>query len=85
MDHRAINRGNWDSRADIHLGARGHAPDKVADPRGSPNAVAFDCPRLGELRGFDGVHLRCHLGADTICLARFGARKTGLDLVTLLQ
>lgn len=49
-------------------------------PRGSPNAVAFDWPRLGEPRGFDGVHLRCHLGADTICLARFGARKTGLDL-----
>lgn len=85
MDYRAINRDNWDSRADIHLGARGHAPDKVADPSWISQVVAFDRSRLGELRGFDGVHLRCHLGADTICLARFGARKTGLDLVTLLQ
>ena len=52
----------------------------MADPSWISQAVAFDWPRLGELRGFDGVHLRCHLGADTICLARLGARKTGLDL-----
>ena len=32
MDHQAINRDNWDSRAYVHLSARGYAPDKVADP-----------------------------------------------------
>lgn len=80
MDHRAINRDNWDSRADVHLCARGYALDKVADPSWISHVVAFDRPRLGELRGLDGVHLQCHLGTDTISLVRLGARMTGLDL-----
>ena len=32
MDYQAINRDNWDSRADVHLCARGYVLDKVADP-----------------------------------------------------
>lgn len=27
----------------------------------------------------DGVHLQCHIGSDTVSLARLGARMTGLD------
>ena len=45
MDHQAINRDNWDSRADVHLSARGYAPDKVADPSWISHVVAFDRPR----------------------------------------
>ena len=29
--------------------------------------------------GCRGVHLQCHIGTDTISLARLGARMTGLD------
>jgi len=32
LDHRAINRDNWDSRSDVQVGAKGYALDKVADP-----------------------------------------------------
>jgi SAM-dependent methyltransferase len=42
--------------------------------------VRFDLPRLGDIRGLRGVHLQCHIGTDTISLARLGARMTGLDL-----
>jgi SAM-dependent methyltransferase len=41
--------------------------------------VRFDLPRLGDVRGARGVHLQCHIGTDTISLARLGARMTGLD------
>ena len=32
------------------------------------------------MTGLRGVHLQCHIGTDTISLARLGARMTGLDL-----
>jgi len=41
--------------------------------------VRFDLPRLGDITGLRGVHLQCHIGTDTISLARLGARMTGLD------
>ena len=41
--------------------------------------VRFDRPRLGDIAGLDVVHLQCHIGTDTLSLARLGARITGLD------
>jgi SAM-dependent methyltransferase len=77
----ATNRANWDDRALIHV----ESPDYEAqafldDPHFLSGVVRFDRPRLGEVRGLDGVHLQCHIGTDTISLARLGARMTGLDL-----
>jgi SAM-dependent methyltransferase len=43
------------------------------------DVVRFDLPRLGDLTGLRAVHLQCHIGTDTISLARRGARVTGLD------
>jgi 2-polyprenyl-3-methyl-5-hydroxy-6-metoxy-1,4-benzoquinol methylase len=36
---------------------------------------------LGELKGKTLIHLQCNTGADTISLARMGAKVTGVDLV----
>lgn len=33
----------------------------------------------GSLAGLDVAHLPCHIGVDTISLARLGARVTGTD------
>jgi len=41
--------------------------------------VAYDEPWLGDLTGLDVVHLQCHIGTDTISLARLGGRVTGVD------
>ncbi len=41
--------------------------------------VRFDRPLLGSVDGLRGVHLQCHIGTDTVSLARLGARMTGLD------
>jgi SAM-dependent methyltransferase len=43
------------------------------------HVVRFDRPRLGDLSGVRGVHLQCHIGTDTVSLARLGARMSGLD------
>ena len=32
------------------------------------------------MAGLTGIHLQCHIGTDTLSLARLGARMTGLDL-----
>jgi 2-polyprenyl-3-methyl-5-hydroxy-6-metoxy-1,4-benzoquinol methylase len=36
---------------------------------------------LGDIKGKKLIHLQCNTGADTISLARMGARVTGVDLV----
>ncbi len=36
---------------------------------------------LGDIKGKTLIHLQCNTGADTISLARMGARVTGVDLV----
>lgn len=41
--------------------------------------VAYDRPWLGDLDGLDIVHLQCHIGTDTLSLARLGGRVTGVD------
>lgn len=75
-----INRATWDERAPAHA----ESPDYdlaefVADPSFLSRVVQFDLPRLGDIRGLRGVHLQCHIGTDTISLARLGARMTGVD------
>lgn len=79
-DYLSINRANWDARAEVHVGPGGYSLERIADPDWISAVVAFDRPRLGDIGGLDGIHLQCHLGTDTISLARLGARMTGLDL-----
>ena len=79
-DYLDVNRANWDSRADVHMGDGGYDLREIEDPAWISQVVAFDRPRLGDLQGLDGVHLQCHLGTDTLSLARLGANMTGLDL-----
>src|SRR5438876_4652525 len=79
-DYRALNRANWDERAPAHAASPDYGFTRfVADPAYLSEVVRFDLPRLGEIRGLRGVHLQCHIGTDTVSLARLGARMTGLD------
>ena len=79
-DYRKLNRASWDDRAAAHAASKDYAVDRFrVDPTFLSNVVQFDLPRLGEIAGLDGLHLQCHLGTDTLSLARLGARMTGLD------
>jgi SAM-dependent methyltransferase len=79
-DYRAFNKANWDERAPAHAASPGyHLAEFRADPAYLSHVVRFDVPLLGDVAGLRGVHLQCHIGTDTISLARLGARMTGLD------
>lgn len=79
-DHAAANLAQWDERAPAHAASPDyHLADFAADPTYLSEVVRFDLPRLGDVRGHRGVHLQCHIGTDTVSLARLGARMTGLD------
>lgn len=79
-DYLQVNAANWDARADVHVGVGGYLIDQIADPGWLSQVVRFDLPLLGEVAGLDALHLQCHLGTDTLSLARLGARMTGFDL-----
>lgn len=80
-EHFADNRANWDDRAALHEAAGYGIEDLVADGAHISAEVAQDRERLGDLHGQDVIHLQCHLGTDTVSLARLGPRRVvGLDL-----
>jgi SAM-dependent methyltransferase len=79
-DWRAINLANWESRVPLHTGPDGYPLEAFDDPAYLSDVVRYDVPRLGRLDGLDIVHLQCHIGTDTVSLARLGALSTtGLD------
>jgi SAM-dependent methyltransferase len=76
-----VNRASWDERAPAHAASPDYAVKRfIEDPAFLSGVVRFDLPRLGDIRGVRGVHLQCHIGTDTISLARLGACMTGVDL-----
>jgi SAM-dependent methyltransferase len=75
-----VNRALWDERAPVHAASPDYGFARFADdPAHLSDVVRFDVPRLGDVRGLEGVHLQCHIGTDTVSLARLGLRMTGLD------
>lgn len=79
-DSAAINKAMWDERAPAHAASVDYGFDRfIGDPAYLSHVVRFDRPRLGDVTGLRGVHLQCHIGTDTLSVARLGARMTGLD------
>jgi SAM-dependent methyltransferase len=79
-DWRSINVANWESRVPVHTGPGGYDLAAFEDPGHLSSEVRYDLPRLGRLDDLDVVHLQCHIGTDTVSLARLGARTVaGVD------
>lgn len=79
-DYLRLNKANWDERAPVHAASRDYAVQRfIAEPDFLSEVVRFDRPLLGDIDGLRGVHLQCHIGTDTLSLARLGATMTGLD------
>jgi SAM-dependent methyltransferase len=79
--HRDANRANWDARVPIHVASRTYDVDRFrADPAHLSGVVAADAPHLGDLSGSRIAHVQCHIGTDTLSLARLGAAEVvGID------
>jgi 2-polyprenyl-3-methyl-5-hydroxy-6-metoxy-1,4-benzoquinol methylase len=79
-DYRDVNRANWDDRVPAHVASPDYGVRRfLADPRFISGVVRFDLPLLGDVAGARGVHLQCHIGTDTVSLARLGASMAGVD------
>ena len=79
-DYTRANLDNWEARVPIHTGERGYDLRRfVDDPMALSDVVAFDAPHLGDLSGRRVLHLQCHIGTDTLSLARLGGDVTGVD------
>ena len=79
-DYRDVNRAAWDERAPAHAASTGYRTEAfVSDPTYLSHVVRFDLPLLGDVFSLRGVHLQCHIGTDTLSLARLGATMTGVD------
>jgi SAM-dependent methyltransferase len=80
QDYYLENLQAWDERAPAHARAEGYGVTRfIDDPEYLSDVVTFDAPLLGDLTGVRGVHLQCHIGTDTLSLARLGAEMVGLD------
>ncbi|KID98380.1 methyltransferase type 12, partial [Metarhizium majus ARSEF 297] len=81
MDYETMNRASWDERAPAHVTSPDYEiKDYISDPSFIGHVVKFDRPYLGDITGLDCIHLQCHIGTDTLSLARLGAASvTGLD------
>jgi SAM-dependent methyltransferase len=78
---RRLNRAHWDALAAVHGQDAYYDTDALvagADTL-SDHETAGLREAVGAVAGLDVVHLQCHIGFDTISLARRGARVTGVD------
>jgi SAM-dependent methyltransferase len=75
----ADNQATWDELAAIHVrDANGfYAVERFR--RGEDILMAIESDEIGDVAGRHLLHLQCHIGLDTLCLARRGATVTGLD------
>lgn len=71
------NRRLWDEMAALHPSTGLYDVDGLI--AGRDDLRPWEDDDLGPLEGLDVVHLQCHIGTDTIGLARRGARVVGLD------
>ncbi len=70
-----INRACWDEIAPIH----GRSYDISALLAGGQRLDHVQVGEIGDIRGKKVLHLQCHIGTDTLSLARLGADVTGVD------
>jgi SAM-dependent methyltransferase len=83
-DARAANLANWNDRVPIHTGGGYDLDSFRRDPDHVSQVVAVDLPVLERflghgVAGLDLCHLQCHIGTDTLSLARKGAQVVGVD------
>ena len=71
----AANKAHWDEVAPVHL--KSYGVEGLL--RGESWIDEIQKRELYPVAGKDLIHLQCHIGTDTLSLARDGARVTGVD------
>ncbi len=73
------NRANWNERVPIHLESEMYRQD-LSQLRAGGHCLKEESVRhIGDLTGKRAIHLQCHMGMETVSLARLGAESVGVD------
>ncbi len=75
----AQNLQSWQQRTPVHLRSELYRPNIEALRNGGWRLEPPTDTEVGDVDGLRLLHLQCHIGLDTLSLARRGARVTGLD------
>lgn len=79
-EYQLANLRNWEARVPIHAASATYDLERyVRDRTHLSPVVRRDQRHLGRLGGRRVAHLQCHLGTDSLSLARLGAEVTGVD------
>ncbi|MFZ0385849.1 MAG: class I SAM-dependent methyltransferase [Solirubrobacteraceae bacterium] len=78
---RALNQARWDALAALHGQDAYYDTEGLVAGRDTLTPEEDEAVRASvqSVTGLDVLHVQCHIGFDTISLARRGARVTGLD------
>ena len=71
------NRDLWNAWTPIHAGSAFY--DVAGFRAGRCSLKGVEREALGDVRGRRILHLQCHIGLDTLSLARLGAETVGID------
>jgi SAM-dependent methyltransferase len=75
----AHNLASWQQRTPVHLRSELYRPNIEALRSGGWHLDPPTDTEVGDVAGLRVLHLQCHIGLDTLSLARRGACVTGLD------
>jgi len=75
----ARNLASWEARTPLHLTSQAYQFDLNLLRAGGCCLRPPVGDEIGDISGLRVLHLQCHIGSDTIALARRGAVVTGLD------
>ena len=78
-DYFDANRRRWDEAVALHIKGDSKVYRLSAFRAGADILGPIENDELGDVAGKRVLHLQCHFGLDTLCLARRGAEVTGLD------
>lgn len=78
-DHFHLNLATWNERAGIHLADVTGFYGINEFRAGKSTLHAIEAGEIGDVGSKRIAHLQCHIGLDTLSLARLGAQVTGLD------
>lgn len=76
-DYLKKNKDAWNQKTLYHYESDFY--DVQGFLSGKSSLRAIELALLGELKEKSILHLQCHFGQDSLCLARMGAKVTGID------
>lgn len=80
MNYSITNKEHWDEAAIVHKDSPKGYYDIEGFKQGKLSLKKIHIDELGDIKGKKILHLLCHIGLDTLSLARLGADVVGVDI-----